>query len=120
MLCVSASMPVAAVTCGGRPSVNSGSANTTLARIFALKTTRFKCVSFSLTTDERPTSEPVPEVVGSEGGFIVPEGDEAAAVWAVQAAVSFDRQAARARVERLFTVQRMAQEYLKVYQGMLS
>ena len=62
----------------------------------------------------------VPEVVGSEGGFIVPEGDEAAAVWAVQAAVSFDRQAARARVEQLFTVQRMAQEYLKVYQGMLS
>jgi hypothetical protein len=58
-------MPVAAVTCGGRPSVSSGSANTHFARIFGLNTTRLRCVSFSLTTDERPTSEPVPEVVGS-------------------------------------------------------
>ena len=30
----------------------------------ALKTVRLTCVSFSLTTAERPTSEPVPEVVG--------------------------------------------------------
>src|SRR5215213_11945889 len=37
MLCVSASIPVAAVTCGGRASVSSGSANTFLARILARK-----------------------------------------------------------------------------------
>ena len=65
MLCVSASMPVAAVTAAGRPKVSSGSANTTLAKILGLNTTRFRCVSFSLTTLERPTSDPVPEVVGS-------------------------------------------------------
>ena len=57
-------MPVAAVTWAGRPRVSSGSANTMRAKIFGLKTTRFKCLSFSLTTLERPTSEPVPEVVG--------------------------------------------------------
>ncbi len=65
MLCVSASMPVAAVIAAGRPSVSSGSANTALARILALNTVRLWCVSFSDTTDERPTSEPVPAVVGS-------------------------------------------------------
>lgn len=35
-----------------------------LARIFGLNTTRLRCVGRSLTTLERPTSEPVPEVVG--------------------------------------------------------
>ena len=65
MLWVSASMPVAAVTCGGRPSVSSGSANTARARICGLKITRLRWLSFSLTTAERPTSEPVPDVVGS-------------------------------------------------------
>ena len=58
-------MPVAAVTAGGRPSVSSGSANTARGSSFALNTVRLWCVSFSLTTDERPTSEPVPAVVGS-------------------------------------------------------
>ena len=58
-------MPVAAVTGPGSASVSSGSANTALARILALNTVRLWCVSFSDTTDERPTSEPVPEVVGS-------------------------------------------------------
>ena len=57
-------MPVAAVTWAGRASVSSGSANTALARILALNTVRLTWVSFSLTTDERPTSEPVPLVVG--------------------------------------------------------
>ena len=65
MLCVSASMPVAAVTAAGSASVSSGSAKTAWARIFGLKTVRLWCVSFSDTTAERPTSEPVPEVVGS-------------------------------------------------------
>ena len=64
MLCVNASIPVAAVMCGGKPSVSSGSANTTFAKILGLKITRLRWVSFSLTTLERPTSEPVPEVVG--------------------------------------------------------
>ena len=64
MLWVSASMPVAAVTAGGRPSVSSGSANTALARICAEKITRLTWVSASLMTLLRPTSLPVPEVVG--------------------------------------------------------
>jgi len=58
-------MPVAAVTAGGRPSVSSGSANTTLARMFGEKTIRLMWVSSSLMTELRPTSLPVPEVVGS-------------------------------------------------------
>ena len=62
----------------------------------------------------------VPEVVGTDGGYVVDEGDEAAAVRAVHAASSFDRRAARARVERLFTAERMAQGYLKVYRRMLA
>ncbi|ULH17210.1 glycosyltransferase family 4 protein (plasmid) [Deinococcus sp. KNUC1210] len=60
----------------------------------------------------------VPEVVGQDGGFIVEEGDEAAAVQAVHAAARFDRHAARARVERLFTVERMARAYVDVYRRM--
>ena len=58
-------MPVAAVTAAGSASVSSGSANTALASSLALNTVRLWWLSFSLTTDERPTSEPVPEVVGS-------------------------------------------------------
>jgi hypothetical protein len=65
MLCVSASMPVAAVTAGGSAKVSCGSAKTARASSFALNTVRLMCVLFSATTDERPTSEPVPEVVGS-------------------------------------------------------
>src|SRR5512143_672299 len=64
-LCVSASMPVAAVTDAGRSSVSSGSANTHFARSFGEKTIFFTCVVSSDTTLERPTSEPVPAVVGS-------------------------------------------------------
>jgi len=58
-------MPVAAVTPAGRPRVSSGSANTCFARIFGENTMRLTCVSSSETTAERPTSEPVPAVVGS-------------------------------------------------------
>ena len=57
-------MPVAAVTAGGRPSVSSGSANTTFARMCGEKMIRLTCVSSSLITALRPTSLPVPEVVG--------------------------------------------------------
>ncbi len=57
-------MPVAAVTSGGRSSVSSGSANTAFASSAGEKITRFRCVSSSEITLERPTSEPVPAVVG--------------------------------------------------------
>ena len=58
-------MPVAAVILPGKPTVSSGSANTVWANSLGWKMTRFWCVSSSLTTLERPTSEPVPEVVGN-------------------------------------------------------
>jgi hypothetical protein len=58
-------MPVAAVAGGGRPTVSSGSANTARASKRGEKITRLTCVSSSLTTLERPTSEPVPAVVGN-------------------------------------------------------
>jgi hypothetical protein len=58
-------MPVAAVTCGGRSSVSSGSANTALASSTGLKITFFTCVRSLEITLERPTSLPVPLVVGS-------------------------------------------------------
>jgi glycosyltransferase involved in cell wall biosynthesis len=59
----------------------------------------------------------VPEVVGTDGGFVVK--NEQGAVQAVHQAASFDRAAARARVERLFTVDRMVQDYLKVYAALV-
>jgi glycosyltransferase involved in cell wall biosynthesis len=55
----------------------------------------------------------VPEVVGEDGGYIVQ--NEAEAVLAVGQAEHFDRGAARARVERHFTVERMVAGYLEVY-----
>ncbi len=58
-------MPVAAVIAGGRPNVSSGSANTALASRSGEKSTFFTCVTSSEMTDERPTSDPVPEVVGT-------------------------------------------------------
>jgi hypothetical protein len=58
-------MPVAAVTGAGRSSVSSGSANTALARSAGENTIFFTCVAASEITAERPTSLPVPLVVGS-------------------------------------------------------
>jgi hypothetical protein len=58
-------MPVAAVTLGGRSSVSSGSANTALASSTGLKMIFFTWVVSSEITEERPTSLPVPLVVGS-------------------------------------------------------
>ena len=58
-------MPVAAVMADGSASVSSGSEKTALARILALNTVRLMWVSFSDTTALRPTSLPVPDVVGS-------------------------------------------------------
>ena len=65
MQCVNASMPVAAVTLGGRSSVTSGSANTARASSRGENTIFFTCVRSSEMTALRPTSLPVPEVVGA-------------------------------------------------------
>lgn len=59
----------------------------------------------------------VPEVLGGEGGYQV-HGEEEA-VMAVQQAPHFDRAAARARVEQLFTVDRMVHDYLQVYTALV-
>ena len=64
-LCVSASMPVAAVIAGGRSIVSSGSAKTALASSAGEKMIFLMCVTSSEITDERPTSDPVPAVVGT-------------------------------------------------------
>ena len=58
-------MPVAAVMCAGRSSVSSGSAKTALARSRGEKMIFLMWVVSSEITLERPTSEPVPAVVGS-------------------------------------------------------
>ena len=57
-------MPVAAVIFGGRPTVSSGSRMTTAGSIFAWKMMRLTCSRSSVMTEARPTSEPVPAVVG--------------------------------------------------------
>ncbi len=59
-------MPVAAVTDEGSSSVSSGSANTRCARSRGEKMIFFTCVSSSETTVLRPTSLPVPAVVGTD------------------------------------------------------
>ena len=61
---VRASMPVAAVTAGGRPRVSSGSANTARASSRGEKKIFLTWVCSSEMTALRPTSLPVPAVVG--------------------------------------------------------
>jgi hypothetical protein len=63
--CVSASKPVAAVTLGGMLSVSSGSRIATLGNSKGEKNTVFLPVSRSVATALRPTSLPVPAVVGN-------------------------------------------------------
>ena len=58
-------MPVAAVIAGGRSNVSSGSANTHFANSAGEKMIFLMCVVSSETTDDLPTSDPVPAVVGS-------------------------------------------------------
>ena len=58
-------MPVPAVIEGGMPTVSSGSQITTFGIIFGWKITFLVCVASSVTTPARPTSEPVPAVVGT-------------------------------------------------------
>ncbi len=58
-------MPVPAVIRGGMPTVSSGSQITTAGRIFGWKMTFFTWVDELVITPARPTSEPVPAVVGT-------------------------------------------------------
>ena len=58
-------MPVPAVMNGGMPTVSSGSQITTFGIIFGWKMIFFVCVASSVRTPARPTSEPVPAVVGT-------------------------------------------------------
>ena len=66
--------PVAAVTRGGIDVVSSGSRIATLASRYGLKMTVFRWLASSVTTPERPTSLPVPAVVGiaTSGGTFGP------------------------------------------------
>ena len=58
-------MPVPAVMSGGMPTVSSGSQMVTVGIICGWKMIFLVCVFSSVTTAARPTSEPVPAVVGS-------------------------------------------------------
>ena len=58
-------MPVAAVSLGGRPTVSSGSRIATFGMIAGWKMIFFSWVTGCVTTPARPTSEPVPAVVGT-------------------------------------------------------
>jgi hypothetical protein len=58
-------MPVPAVMRGGMPTVSSGSQMTILGIIFGWKITFLVWVASSVMTPARPTSEPVPAVVGT-------------------------------------------------------
>ena len=58
-------MPVAAVIFGGRPMVSAGSSMTIEGCTFGWKISFFWCVSSLVMTETRPTSEPVPDVVGT-------------------------------------------------------
>ncbi len=67
-------MPVAAVMCGGRPTVSSGSSITIEGSIFGWKMIFFTWLSWSVMTEARPTSEPVPDVVGTAMMVAMPLG----------------------------------------------
>ena len=58
-------MPVPAVIAGGMPTVSSGSQIVTAGIICGWKMIFLVCVASSVTTPARPTSEPVPAVVGT-------------------------------------------------------
>ena len=58
-------MPVPAVTLAGMPTVRAGSLMTTRGIIFGWKMMRLVWVRSSMITAARPTSEPVPAVVGT-------------------------------------------------------
>ncbi|MNT02988.1 hypothetical protein D3C72_1375040 [compost metagenome] len=66
-------MPVAAVTLGGRPTVSSGSRMTMEGSMRAWKMMRFTWADSSVMTEARPTSEPVPAVVGTATTGAMPD-----------------------------------------------
>src|SRR6187431_2115347 len=68
-LCVSASMPVAAVTFGGKSSVSSGSANTAVASSFTEKIIFLICVVSSEITLDRPHLRMVPCIFEHAAGM---------------------------------------------------
>ena len=63
--CVSASMPVAAVTAGGRPVISTGSSAAIVGTRRVSAITSFLLVTGSEITAATVTSEPVPAVVGT-------------------------------------------------------
>ena len=67
-------MPVAAVIRGGKPRVNAGSAMTICGRICGWKMIFLMWFCSSVMTEARPTSEPVPAVVGTAMMGAMPEG----------------------------------------------
>ena len=67
-------MPVAAVMCAGRPRVSSGSEITMPGSILGWKTIFLVWSDSSRITLARPTSEPVPAVVGTATIGAMPAG----------------------------------------------
>ena len=67
-------MPVPAVIIGGMPTVSSGSQIVTFGIISGWKMTFLVCVASSVMTPARPTSEPVPAVVGTATMGSIPLG----------------------------------------------
>ena len=67
-------MPVPAVIAGGMPTVSSGSQIVIAGIILGWKITFLVCVASSVMTPARPTSEPVPAVVGTATIGAIPFG----------------------------------------------
>ena len=67
-------MPVPAVMAGGMPTVSSGSQIVTFGIISGWKITFLVWVASSVMTPARPTSEPVPAVVGTATTGRIPLG----------------------------------------------
>src|SRR5262245_62667230 len=67
-------MPVAAVIFGGSPMVRAGSEMTIEGCTFGWKISFFWCACSLVMTATRPTSEPVPAVVGTAMIGATPEG----------------------------------------------
>ena len=65
MACVSASMPLSAVTFGGHDTVKFGSTSATAGRRRLLTILALRWLSVSVKTAAADTSEPVPAVVGT-------------------------------------------------------
>jgi hypothetical protein len=63
--CTSASTPVAAVRCGGSPTVSRGSSSARSARISSPQAHIFSALPL-VKTETRVVSEPVPAVVGMQ------------------------------------------------------